>query len=450
MSEDTIAAVATAPGESAVSLIRMSGRGAIAVADRVFRGRIQPSKARNRSVLFGEITASDGSLIDEVLLTVMRGPHSVTGEDVIEISCHGGMTAPRLVLRRLLEAGARLAEPGEFTRRAFVNGKIDLVQAEAVCDIVRAANETAHKLALRQLRGGLSEKLRQIESILFDGLVWLEAEIDFPEEELGECDRQNLIQNIDTACNELESLLATEEAGRYIRSGIEVAIVGRPNVGKSSLFNRLIGKDRVIVSPLPGTTRDTVDARLNLNGFCLSLHDTAGLGASNDLIEQEAVRRAQVSLRRCDVALVVIDVSEPLTLADWDILEQAAEKCHVVVVNKIDLPLKADLGRLRRPIRVSALKGYGVEDLLEELKRVAREQAGDLDLEIVVSERHATCIRQALDAIERAKGALVGGASPELVAADLRWALEYLGEVTGENVASQLLDEIFARFCIGK
>jgi len=450
MSDDTIAAVATAPGESAISVIRVSGPEALRIADEIFKGRTAPSRARDRSVLFGEILGDDGKLIDEVLLTVMRGPHSMTGEDVVEISCHGGMVAPRLVLRRVLAAGARLAEPGEFTRRGFLNGKIDLTQAEAVCDIVRAAGEKAHNLALRQLKGGLSEELKRVEDLLFEDLVWLEAEIDFPEDEIEAVDWRTMSENLKTACKHLERLLATEEVGRFIKQGLEVAIVGRPNVGKSSLFNRLLGRERVIVSPVPGTTRDTVDGRLNLNGFCLSLHDTAGLGASADLIEAEAVRRSRACLEECDLALVVIDVSEPLTDADRDMIREASSKQHLIVANKIDLPVRAEDDVLHGAIQVSALKGLGIDDLVARLKQAASERACDFELEIAVSERHAQCIRQALEAVRSAQHGLETSISPELIAADVRWALDYLGQITGKHAASQVLDEIFSRFCIGK
>ncbi len=450
VSEDTIAALATTPGESAVGVIRLSGPQALAIADEVFRGHTKPSRARDRSVLHGEVVSEDGTSLDEVLLAVMRRPRSFTGEDVVEISCHGGMVAPRLILRRLIECGARLAEPGEFTRRAFLNGKIDLAQAEAVCDIVRAANEKAHRLALRQLKGGLSLRLARIERVLFERLIEVEAEIDFPEEEIDEANRHALMESLDAAGKQLRVLLGTEEKGRYLKNGLEVAIVGRANVGKSSLFNSLIGRERVIVSPLPGTTRDTVDARFNLNGFCLNLHDTAGLGGSDDLIEAEAVRRSLACLDSCDVALVVIDVSEPLSEADRDILREVTKKPHLVVANKIDLPARADLGLLKQPIKVSALRGDGLEVLLEHLKEMAREKIGGLEMDVAVSERHAQCIRQALEALERASQALEGGLSLELIAADLRLALDYIGEITGKKVTSEVLDEIFARFCIGK
>jgi tRNA modification GTPase len=450
LSTDTIAAIASPPGIGAIAMIRMSGPRALDICEAVFRGSRKPARAEDRTVFLGEIMSGDGMPIDQVLVTLMRRPRSLTGEDVIEITCHGGNLAPRLVLRRLIEHGARPAEPGEFTKRAFLNGKMDLTQAEAVSEIVHASSEKALKVAMRQLRGELGEQLAALERTLLDWLALIEANIDFVDDEIEAVDSEGLGRSLEQVAGTLKHLLAGHEQGRYIRQGLDVAIVGRPNVGKSSLFNRLVGSDRVIVSETPGTTRDIVDGLVSVNGMILRLHDTAGLGGTGDLIEAEAVKRARRQLNDADIALVVLDISRPLSGADLELTEEVGERPHLIVANKSDLPQQADLGRFSQPLKVSALEGWGLPDLLGQLQAVAHERMGDLEYEIVVSERHAGCIQEALSAILRAMGALGDGIPLEFIASDVRQALNGLGEVTGRDAGSRLLDEIFSRFCIGK
>jgi tRNA modification GTPase len=447
---DTIAAVASPPGVGAIALIRMSGPASIIICDQVFKGRTRPTEAGDRTVILGEIIARDGSAIDQVLVTVMRGPRSMTGEDVVEITCHGGILAPRLVLRRLLEHGASPAEPGEFTKRAFMNGKMDLTQAEAVSELVHAGSEKALKVAVRQLRGELGKHLEVLERSLLDWLALIEANIDFADEEVDRLDPDDLAVNLEHVGSSLEDLLAGYEQGKYVKHGLDITIVGRPNVGKSSLFNRLIGQDRVIVSETPGTTRDVIDGLVSVNGMMLRVHDTAGLGAACGPIEAEAVRRTQRHADEADIVLVVLDVSRSLSDKDVGIVNGLGGKPHLVVANKTDLPQQADLSRLAGPVMISALKGWGMPDLLERIKQVAHARLGDLEYEIVIGERHVRCIREALDAILRARQGIVDAIPIEFLASDLRCALDSLGEVTGRKVASGVLDEIFSRFCIGK
>ena len=450
MSKDTIAAVASPAGTGAVSLIRMSGPDAIGVADRVFRGRTSPSQARDRSVLLGEIRGRDGDPIDQVLLVIMRAPRSLTGEDTVEINCHGGNMAPRLVLRRVIEAGARPAEAGEFTKRAFFNGKMDLAQAEAVSEIVQASSEKALKVAVRQLRGELSDHLEKLEHNLLDWLVLIEANIDFVDDEVDPVDTAAMARDLERAGTELGDLLEAHAQGRYVKQGLDVAIVGRANVGKSSLFNRLIGCDRVIVSREPGTTRDVVDGLLGVNGMMLRLHDTAGLGVEAGPIEAEAEQRTISEITEADIALVVLDTSEPLCDQDFDIIRRVEAKTHLIIANKTDLAEQAETTGLKDPIRISALKGWGMAELLDGLKQAAHMKVGDLNDEIIVSERHAACIARALDGVSRARASLSEAIPLELTASDIRDALDNLGRVTGRSVSSRVLDEIFSRFCIGK
>ena len=460
MTEDTIAALATAPGEGAISCIRVSGPDTLSVCDKIFKGKHTPSMARDRSVLLGDISDTDGNAIDQVLLTIMRGPKSLTGEDVVEITCHGGYIAPGLVLRRLVEEGIRPADPGEFTRRAFLNGKMDLAQAEAVCEIIRASSEKAHRVALRQLKGDLSERLEGAENRLLDLLTLLEANIDFPDEDIESIDMDRVESGLGQACEELTLLLEAHRRGQYLKDGLNMVIVGRPNVGKSSIFNRLVEKDRVIVSDYPGTTRDVVDGLVRVNGLMLRIHDTAGIRTGGNPIEEEAVRRTREAVDRADLTLVVIDSSAPLSGEDHEILAEADAGSCLVAANKTDLPEKADMtgfeaagtGAAKRtePVRISALKGWGFDELLESMKQLAYTKTGTLNYEIIVSERHAASLKIALESLSRARQGAGDHMSPEFIASDLKHALDCLGEVTGRQVSTQVLDEIFSRFCIGK
>jgi tRNA modification GTPase len=447
---DTIAAISSAVGPGAISVLRLSGPGALAISDRVFRGRQRPSECGHKSVLVGEIAGADESPIDQILLLIMRAPNSYTGEDVVEITCHGGITAPRLVLRRLVGEGARLAEPGEFTKRAFLNGKMDLAQAEAVSELVQARSEKALRAAVRQVRGDLSARIARAEQALIDHLALIEADIDFPDEEVGQIDRARLAREVGRIRDGLGSLLSTHGSSRFIREGIEAVIVGRPNVGKSSLFNSLVGEDRVIVSDVPGTTRDRVDAPVTVDGLLVNLHDTAGVLEARDGIEAAAMEKTKASLAASDVVLVVVDASSPLGPADRHTVRQTAGKRRMIVFNKIDLEdMDEHLGD-EPEVRVSALHGWGVDELLRGLREICEDMVGDLADEIVTSERHAVCLGEAVEALEAARAALMDQLPLELVASDLRTALLGLGKITGSNASEHLLDEIFSRFCIGK
>jgi len=447
----TIVAVATSPGPGAISVIRLSGEASVAICDKIFRGKTPISQAADRSAILGEIVDPDGSPIDQVMLLVMRAPRSFTGEDVVEISCHGGRLAPRLVVRRLIEEGAEPARPGEFTKRAFLNGKMDLAQAEAVIDIVRAGSEKALKAAVRQLKGDLSKRFEELEDSLFETLTRIEANIDFADEEgITVVDREELTDRLKTSIAKMEEVLAAHEQGKHIKQGLDVVIVGKPNVGKSSIFNRLVGEDRVITSEVPGTTRDVVDGLVGVNGTVLRLHDTAGVGVGTGAIEREAVERTRRMLGDADLALVILDASRPLSGEDRDVLGEVADKPHLVVVNKSDLPTRAALGEFGGALRLSALEGWGVPDLMAGLGEFAHRNLGDLDCEVLVSERHAVCVRGSLAGLRRAADAVSEGLPLEFPASDIRHALDCLGEVTGRKIARRVLDEIFSRFCIGK
>jgi tRNA modification GTPase len=472
--EDTIVALATPPGPGAMAVIRISGGRALDIVGRIFRGRRSPAEVTDREVLFGEVTGTTGDPIDQVLILVMRGPRSMTGEDVVEIDTHGGLLVPRLVLRRAVEEGARPAEPGEFTKRAFLSGKMDLAQAEAVEAIVRASSEAAARAAVRQLKGGLSAEISNLEDTLAYRLAALEAHIDFDESDLEPLDLVGLGSDLERLEGVVGGLHDNYGAGKYLREGLDVVIVGKPNVGKSSLFNRLLGKDRAIVSEIAGTTRDVVDGLIGVDGHLVRIHDTAGLWDPSDGLEAEAVKRTGQAIAEADMALVVVDASSGLTDEDRLILEEVSSLPAIVVANKADLGACGECGCDDAPkpdsaggahpavatsgntpiggaaLAVSALKGWGVGQLTEMLRAAAQERVGNAGHAMIVNERQALSLREARLAIQRARQALEEDAPIVLIASDLTHCLGCLGEISGRNVAAGVLDQIFSRFCIGK
>jgi tRNA modification GTPase len=448
---DTIVAAATPPGIGALAVVRLSGPGSIALAEAVFRGRTPVSEAPARTLLHGEVIGADGEGIDEVLLASFRAPHSFTGEDSVEISCHGGPYLVRRILARIVEAGARLAEPGEFTRRAFRNGRLDLAQAEAVADLVRARTEAAARSALAQLRGALSARTRAARETLLDLLANVEADLDFAsEEDVPRYDAREAARLVASAAEELEKLAGEGENGRLLREGVRTVIVGRPNSGKSTLFNALLGEERAIVSDEPGTTRDFLEGEADIGGLLFRLEDTAGVREGAEGVEGEGIRRSWKRQEEADLLLVTIDGSEPLTDEDRRILQATAGKKRIVVLTKGDLggahrlpPAEAD-----GAVSVSAMTGEGIDRLRERMRRETAERAegagGDA---VATSVRQIEALKEAAAAARRASGVVE---TAELFADDLRAAIGHLGAITGEGAADEVLDRIFARFCIGK
>lgn len=448
--DDTIAAAATAAG-GAIGIVRISGPEALAVAARVFCGR-DPRQMPGFTAARGFIEA-DGRRLDEALCLVMRGPKSYTREDVVELHCHGGSAAVRQTLAAVISAGARPAEPGEFTRRAFLNGRIDLAQAEAVADLVAGETAAAARAAAAQLCGGLSERVGDLRSGVVESLALLEAAIDFPEEEdIPDLRPDQLGARLHELSGVIGRVLADADRGRRLREGARVVIAGRPNVGKSSLMNALLRQDRVIVSAEPGTTRDVVEDGIELGGVAVRLYDTAGLRKATGVVEELGVTRAHQALAIADLTLLVLDGSAPLSADDHD-AAQAAGQAAVIVINKADLPAvlaDAEAGELLPDaplVRLSALTGANLgalEKLLAELLAPGAETPA------VTNARHAAALADARRAIDRAAAALESKAPPELVASDLRSALAALGLITGETATDEALDLIFSRFCIGK
>mgnify|MGYP000901348995 FL=1 len=457
--EDTIAAVATPLGEGGIGIVRVSGAEAIALVDQAFQSPKDKrlAGAGNWSLNYGWILDGEGNRIDEAVVSIMRAPHSYTREDVVEINCHGGIVPLQKTLERVLELGARLAEPGEFTKRAFLHGRIDLSQAEAVIDVIRAKTDRSHRLALRQLEGGLSEAFDGMRQELVGLLAAIEAGIDFPDE-VGDMEPEAVIAICDSVNEQIQSLLETADTGRVLREGVDTAIVGRPNVGKSSLLNMLVRENRAIVTEIPGTTRDVIEEIVNIGGFPFVVRDTAGIRHTEDVIEKIGVERAQALMEGADLVLCVVDGSTPMHREDIDLFEQLRDKPAVLVVNKSDLgsAVSDEVYRHKLPetpiVRISAVTGQGLEELEETV--VSEVTKGRIDLTdrsvIVTRVRHKQALREAQESLVAARNTVENGLPMDLVAIDVRGAAERLGEVTGHTVSDEVIDRIFADFCIGK
>lgn len=448
--EDTICAPATAPGEGAVGIVRVSGPEAVALVGGLFTASSGTplAEAPSHTVHHGRLADAAGEVVDEVLVLLMRGPRSYTGEDVVEVQCHGGPAALEAALAALTKAGARLAEPGEFTRRAFLNGRIDLTRAEAVLALISARTAAAHRIAGRQLAGALAERLAPVAEALKDLCAHLEAAIDFPEEDLPS--PPDLAERVASARDALADLIARGRAGHLLQEGVRLAILGRPNVGKSSLLNRLLGYERAIVAAAAGTTRDVLEAELAVDGVRFTVQDTAGIRAAGDPVEAEGVARSRRAGQQADLALLVLDAGEGITAEDEKLLVELAGRPALVAVNKCDLgPGKAPAGP--PAVRVSARTGEGLDALRTALRDAARGPgAVPLEHAFLTSLRQREALGRALKALERGLAGVGEGRFPELVAADARQALDAVGEVTGETTTDDLLDAVFSRFCIGK
>jgi tRNA modification GTPase len=444
---ETIAAISTPAGEGAISLIRIAGPDAVAVADKIFRGTKRPSQFAPNVQHFGEILESD-RLIDQVMISVHRAPASYTGEDLVEISCHGGMLVTARVLEICLRAGARAARPGEFTERAFLNGKMDLTQAEAVIDLIRAKTDLALRSATEQLEGRLGQDIRSIRDEVIALIAHVEASIDFPEEGVAPHTEKKAAARLGSISEKISALLATADQGRILREGVRVVIYGSTNAGKSSLLNRLLGYDRVIVSKTHGTTRDTIEEVINLRGVPMRLLDTAGLRISADAVEREGVARTEKSLQSADLRLHIADRNAPKP-ADFQVHSGNGNRAEIVILNKSDLPEHCDWKGVEA-LRISCLTGEGLSQLEKEiLARITEENLRPESM-VAINARHRDCLRRALESCNLARQALRQGTAPEYVAVDLKDALRALAEVIGAVDVEQILDSVFSQFCIGK
>jgi len=455
---DTIAAVATSCGVAGIGIVRISGKDALAIAGRIFVSRDKTGvfDFKTYTLHYGWIVRpGDKTIVDEVLLGLMRAPRSYTREDVVEINCHGGIVAVRAVLELVLENGCRLADPGEFTKRAFLNGRIDLSQAEAVLDIIRAKTDGALKLGSEQLRGALSSQLRKIRKIILDQLVVLEANIDFPEEEIGSADLKVIRKRLEEGGLLLKELLDSSAQGRIMREGISVVICGKPNAGKSSLLNALLKQERSIVTAVAGTTRDTIEEIIDIKGIPVRIVDTAGILEPRDLVEKKAIQRAKRYIDLADLVIVLFDGSRAFSCDDQLLIKRVKNKLALAVINKIDLRQKIKEARIRenfkQTIRISAKKMRNIKLLEEAIAQIVYKGHVIPAEPILVSNiRHIEKIKKAQKLIAESLSSLDNKVSIEFISQDIKDAIGYLDDILGRRFSEDLLDKIFSRFCIGK
>lgn len=458
MHTDTIAAISTALGEGSIAVIRVSGPESIAIIDRVFRSSRRLREADSHTVHYGHIVDPESSeTIEEVLVTLMRAPRSFTTEDVVEVNCHGGVVSVKKVLELILRSGARLAEPGEFTKRAFLNGRIDLAQAEAVIDVIRSKSDRAFANAFKQMEGSLSQQVQRLRSKLVEVMAHIEVNIDYPEHDVEELTNAYIKDSCTSLLSEIDQLLSTADRGKVLREGIETAIIGKPNVGKSSLLNQLARENRAIVTDIPGTTRDVIEEIVTLNGIPLKLLDTAGIRETSDLVEQIGVERSKSALAAADLILFVLNYNDPISREELELLEQLMHKQLIVIINKTDLPGRLDVDELQRRfpertfIRISVLEELGLDELESAISELFF--SGSLeseDLTYVSNVRHVDLLTKAKFSLQEAHAACEQWMPIDMIQIDLRNAWERLGEMIGDSVHESLIDQIFSQFCLGK
>lgn len=447
---ETIAAIATPIGEGGVAIVRISGKDAIDVASKIFSGQV--SSYKTHTAHYGYILDKHGAKVDDVLLLPMLGSRSYTGEDTVEIQCHGGSLITRRVLETVLQAGARAARPGEFTFKAYMNGKIDLAQAEAVQSLIAAKNEHALHAAENQLQGALSQRILSFKEQLTTITAILEAWVDFPEEGLEFASMEEISDQLTTICRQMQQLLNTFHNGRLIRDGISLCLIGCPNVGKSSLMNALLDKERAIVSHIPGTTRDILEDDLCLNGLNFRLMDTAGIRDSEELIEQEGIRRSKEAMNRADLILLVLDITQGLTLEDERLIGLAPKNKTIIAWNKADLPHNG-VPVLECPhvVSISAKERKGLDRLHSAIDAVIWEKGPPERNEIMITNvRHKEALQQCIISGQTVVNGLQSNISPEFLAMDMRQCLNELGKIIGTNITEDILSAIFSKFCIGK
>ncbi len=456
---DTIAAISTPVGQGGISIIRISGDDAIKVAKNLYRGK-NLDKVETNTINYGHIIDPETQkTVDEVMLSVMRAPKTYTKEDIIEINCHGGIIATNKILQLALSYGARMAEPGEFTKRAFLNGRIDLSQSEAVMDLIEAKTDRSMKVALNQLDGNLSHLIRQLRQDILDVLAQVEVNIDYPEyDDVETMTSQLLLSKATQVKASVEQLLQTANQGKILRDGLATSIIGRPNVGKSSLLNHLIHEDKAIVTDVPGTTRDVLEEYVNVKGVPLKLIDTAGIRETDDTVEKIGVERSRKAIDMSDLVLLVLNSSEALTKEDLELIDLTKDKQRIIVLNKTDLPAKLDLAKVKQLtqskniISTSAIEADGLKQLEEIIAHMFfNEGIENSQNDVVVTNaRHIGLLNQAKQALDEVISGLSAGLPVDLVQIDMTRCWELLGEITGDSYQDELLDQLFSQFCLGK
>ena len=458
---DTIAAIATARGEAGIGIVRMSGDRALPIAAELFRAprSVPLAELPTHTLTYGHVIDTNASdeVIDEVLLGIMRAPKTYTGEDTVEFNCHGGMVTLTAVLDLIVKNGARVAEPGEFTKRAFLNGKLDLAQAEAVAELIASKTDLSRKIAIDALAGKLSDTINCLSDQLANLLAEIEASIDFPEEDLDFMKVETQLETARAVQTDLITLLDTAAEGRIITEGVNVAILGKPNVGKSSLLNVLVGTTRAIVTDIPGTTRDTIEETINVNGIPLKLTDTAGIRQTDDIVEQHGVERSKAAIDRAELLLLMFDASQPLNNADLELLQTAQASKAILILNKVDLPVVVRSIALlthcpkKRIVETAIPEGKGIDALKTAIcEELLGGEWGVGESPIVTNARHQAALRRANEGLNYAIESLENGMPPDLVAVDLRISLDGLGDIVGKTTTEDILDRIFSQFCVGK
>lgn len=460
MHSDTISAISTAVGEGGIGIIRLSGDNALGIAEKIFvaKNHKKVKEIVSHQVTYGQIIhPEDKTVVDEVLLLTMHAPHSYTCEDVVEIHCHGGVMSLQNILALTLRQGARMAEPGEFTKRAFLNGRLDLTQAQAVIDVIRSKTDVALRMAVGHLEGVFSEKIHLYRHEILEMIAHLEAAIDFPEDDIDEIATDDVKEKVLSLREDLEQLISTAKTGRVLREGLETVIVGKPNVGKSSLLNALLNENRAIVTDIPGTTRDIIEECANIGGIPLKIIDTAGIRQTDDVVEQLGVEKARNYIERADLALVLFDLGCKLSDEDEEILAAVKERQAIILVNKSDLTPILDIEEIQRKlpahkiIKISTFSGLGLDELEKTI--VAMVYQGEVQQgegAFVNNVRQAEILSIAHGHLDEVLATISLGMSPDFIVIDLRAAWEKLGELTGDTVGEDIIDQIFTQFCIGK
>jgi len=451
---DTIAAISTPLGEGAIGIVRLSGTDSFAIAQKIFKGKDLASVA-SHTLNYGHIVDPDkNEILDEVMVGAMRSPKTFTREDIIEINTHGGIAVTNEILQLVIREGARLAEPGEFTKRAFLNGRVDLTQAEAVMDIIRAKTDKAMNIAVKQLDGSLSDLINNTRQEILNTLAQVEVNIDYPEyDDVEEATTEIIREKTSEFEALLTNLLKTARRGKILREGISTAIIGRPNVGKSSLLNNLLREEKAIVTDIEGTTRDVIEEYVNINGVPLKLVDTAGIRETEDIVEQIGVERSKKALKEADLVLLVLNASEPLTDQDRQLLEISQDSNRIILLNKVDLPEKIEIDQLPEDhIKISVLKNQNIDQIEDRINALFFENAGlvEQDATYLSNARHISLIEKAVKSLQAVNEGLALGMPVDLLQVDLTRTWEILGEITGDAAPDELITQLFSQFCLGK
>lgn len=448
----TIAAISTPAGTGGISIVRMSGDKALDILKKVFKTR-NLNTFDSHTIKYGHIVDNDGNVVDEVLASYFKAPKTYTGEDICEINCHGGNIVTKQVLELLLKNGAVLADGGEFTKRAFLNGKMDLSQAEAVIDIINSKSDKEKKSSLNQLKGVLGRKIKEIKADFVDILVDIEANIDYPEYDIEEVRREKIFKVLEENIEKMDKLEKSFESGRVLKNGVNTVIVGKPNVGKSSLLNVLLKEERAIVTEIPGTTRDTIEEYLTVRGVPLKITDTAGIRKTEDLVEGIGVEKSIKALENAELVLILLDGTKCLEKEDYEILEKVKSKKHLIIINKTDLNSNIEKEKLYGEdiVEISTKTLDGMEKLEEKIEKMFNQNEVDVDTEIVITNlRHKDLITKAKEQIKHIDEALKVGLPIDMVSIELQNAVQFLGEITGETVSEDVVNGIFKKFCVGK